>query len=813
MGAGAAGLWWLTRAATAAVETPSALPDPAAVAVAPAEPPAPPSRRAEPLPQAGDPADPVPEVPVPAPLSVDAAPGAGEPVRLPTAPVVPPTTAIPAANPTPPADPPAPKAEEKPPSARPKAAPAGGDARLTAERLGALKGATVFVKADAGRFGMTGSGFLMRLDGRTGLVVTNDHVVTPPASLRLRPKISLVFGSGTKNEKVLPAHVLATDGDRDLAVLKVEDVPDSFRPIDITREVEPIETMTVWVLGFPFGEALSVTRGNPAITVGKGTVSSIRLDERDEAAVVQIDGDLNPGNSGGPIVDGDGRLVGVAVARIVGTRIGLAIPPGELTKMLDGRVGAVGIRHRVVEDGSADVTAEAALIDPTNKIRSFGIHYVRADAPPAGYRRGADGVWPPLPGGTKYDLKLDGQKASGTFRLSGTDKVPVTYSFQAVYVNGAGKTVTTAPSKFRVTFAKDAVAAAPPSRGAPPPASVRPPRLNEPGPAARATNESLLGTASTTGGLTVMESKLPAKDVLTCLCWADGGKAFHALESNGVLRRVEMGQFKEELRLDVGARASWLSPSAEGLVLSVSDLQEVWLLDAKTFKVKARMDAPSVKRTLSAPALSYAYAVNHQGDSLHVLDLKTGATVRQYGARDFDVRGGVGFGSPLLTPDGKYLLTVRDRQLARFRVDGKDVTFEEIGPWIIEGRFDGPSLSGDGTLICAPSGGGNNRGLKDHPEIESYSTYVYPVTNLNRPSFALRQGAYPLAVGFDAKAGLVYTQNHEFELIVFTDKGLKLKEYRLSCGEPRQYLVHPAGRRLLLLAGAKLLDVELPAKE
>src|SRR5438046_133142 len=88
--------------------------------------------------------------------------------------------------------------------------------------------------------------------------------------------------------------------------------------------------------GAATGTALSTTRGNPAVTVGKGTVSSLREDEAGEVAVVQIDGDINPGNSGGPVVDGQGRLVGIAVAKITGTRIGLAIPPSELTKMLDG---------------------------------------------------------------------------------------------------------------------------------------------------------------------------------------------------------------------------------------------------------------------------------------------------------------------------------------------------------------------------------------------------------------------------------------------------------------------------------------------
>ena len=96
------------------------------------------------------------------------------------------------------------------------------------------------------------------------------------------------------------------------------------KPIDTATAVEPSETMTVYALGFPFGEALSTTKGNPSLTVGKATVSSLRENERGEVVVIQLDGNLNPGNSGGPVVDAKGRLVGVATAGVRGAGIGLA---------------------------------------------------------------------------------------------------------------------------------------------------------------------------------------------------------------------------------------------------------------------------------------------------------------------------------------------------------------------------------------------------------------------------------------------------------------------------------------------------------
>src|SRR5262249_44599517 len=124
------------------------------------------------------------------------------------------------------------------------------------------------------------------------------------------------------------------------------------------------------MFGFPFGNALALNKGNPAVTVGKGSVSSIRLNDRGDVALVQIDGDLNPGNSGGPVVDEKGRLVGVAVAQIRETRIGFAIPHAELTNMLGGRVTAASILRFTQDKGTVRFNGERWVLDRLNKIQS-----------------------------------------------------------------------------------------------------------------------------------------------------------------------------------------------------------------------------------------------------------------------------------------------------------------------------------------------------------------------------------------------------------------------------------------------------------
>ena len=74
------------------------------------------------------------------------------------------------------------------------------------------------------------------------------------------------------------------------------------------------------------------------MTINRGTISSIRDDEGGDTAMIQIDSDANPGNSGGPVVDSRGRLVGVLRGGKPGTNLNFAIPQIELTRMMNGRV-------------------------------------------------------------------------------------------------------------------------------------------------------------------------------------------------------------------------------------------------------------------------------------------------------------------------------------------------------------------------------------------------------------------------------------------------------------------------------------------
>ena len=138
--------------------------------------------------------------------------------------------------------------------------------------------------------------------------------------------------------------------------------------------------MTVYIFGFPFGEELALGKGNPPVNVGRGQVSSIRRDEDDRITSVLLDGALNPGNSGGPVVDARGRLVGISRATIRGANIGFAIAVPELLAMLDGRAEEPTFAVAPQEEGAATLTVEVPLLDPLARIKGPDLLHTRGPA-------------------------------------------------------------------------------------------------------------------------------------------------------------------------------------------------------------------------------------------------------------------------------------------------------------------------------------------------------------------------------------------------------------------------------------------------
>jgi hypothetical protein len=155
-----------------------------------------------------------------------------------------------------------------------------------------------------------------------GTLITNAHVVG-----MLRPGgpprgVEVVIHSGEAGEAKLAGTVVGVDRDNDLAVLRVggdlSRLPAAL-PVDTTTKLT--ELQNVYIFGFPFGVQLGKN-----ITVSASSVTSLRRGADGVLKQVQVNGGMHPGNSGGPVTDSRGVVVGVSVAGITGTQINFAVP-------------------------------------------------------------------------------------------------------------------------------------------------------------------------------------------------------------------------------------------------------------------------------------------------------------------------------------------------------------------------------------------------------------------------------------------------------------------------------------------------------
>jgi S1-C subfamily serine protease len=339
------------------------------------------------------------------------------------------------------------------PSSMSQPATRTGDGKLS---LDEIKKAVTYIKVEAGEHSSTGSGFLLRAEGNGGLVATNCHVVAGALASRAEgpgnaAKVKVVFDSGLPSEHEHDGEVVAADGEVDLALIRVGGLSRMPRPIDPRYSPELVETMPVRICGFPFGQMLATNSRSPAISIGKGAVSSLRRNDAGDIVVVQVDGAINHGNSGGPIVDDDGRLVGVTRARIKESGLGFAIPPGELLGLLDGRVHAPLFLPVGVEGGSAVFLTLVPVADPLKKIRSVSL-LVKTDAGQADNpERGSDGSWEPLAGAKRVELTLGNRGvAVGPLRLPLKEKLSALLQLACTY--DGGDTVFSRPVAFRLVL-------------------------------------------------------------------------------------------------------------------------------------------------------------------------------------------------------------------------------------------------------------------------------------------------------------------------------------------------------------------------
>ena len=274
--------------------------------------------------------------------------------------------------------------------------------RLAPAVLERVKRCTAYLRVHAATGAdFEGSGFLAV---EPGLVLTNAHVLDmlEPGSRPPR-RLDVVLDSGQKTERRLAGKVLGVDRASDLAVLRVV-APHLPGPLRVRSARALQETEPVYVFGFPYGERLGKN-----VTISVSSVSSLRS-EGGVLSRVQVNGGMHPGNSGGPVVDSAGRVVGVAVAGIANTEIHFAVPGDYVHAALNGRLDDMTLGQPYRDPQGCCVPVVVHMLDPLGRIRAVGFDVWTADPGDASGRRSAQAVMPiPLayrPETARGDIRL-----------------------------------------------------------------------------------------------------------------------------------------------------------------------------------------------------------------------------------------------------------------------------------------------------------------------------------------------------------------------------------------------------------------------
>jgi serine protease Do len=206
---------------------------------------------------------------------------------------------------------------------------------------GTIRDPEVGMTSNAG----SGTGFIISPDG---LAVTNNHVVTGAATLE-------VFIGGDTTESY-NAEILGVSECNDLALIRID--ADEPLPYLEWSDAPPTVGTEVYAAGFPLGDPeFTLTRGIISKAEASGDTSWASID-----ATIEHDANIQPGNSGGPLVDADGQVIGVnyavspaiSVAQFFAIRSELA--QDVVAELEDGDVESLGINGTAIFDEAAGLS-------------------------------------------------------------------------------------------------------------------------------------------------------------------------------------------------------------------------------------------------------------------------------------------------------------------------------------------------------------------------------------------------------------------------------------------------------------------------
>lgn len=219
-------------------------------------------------------------------------------------------------------------------------------------------GSTVVITASVnGKQKSTGTGFIYKKSGKLAYIMTNNHVIEGADAVQIEFNDS---------DKRIDAKIVGGDKYADIAVLTIED-NDSYKVVEVGNVDELKLGDTIFTVGSPMGVNYkgSVTKG---ILSGKDRMVDVSLNNSTVTdyymKVIQIDAAVNPGNSGGPLCDVSGKVIGIISLKIVQSEVegmGFAIPIQDAIKYASIIETGKEVTRPYVGVGMLDLTNEYYL--------------------------------------------------------------------------------------------------------------------------------------------------------------------------------------------------------------------------------------------------------------------------------------------------------------------------------------------------------------------------------------------------------------------------------------------------------------------
>lgn len=183
----------------------------------------------------------------------------------------------------------------------------GNNNELSTSKQSVLKIINVMTKNGKIVGAGTGTGFLINTQG---YLLTNNHVIEAMAGTKAQ--ILIVDGDNTAKKNLKPARLIWTSKTKDIAIIKVDNLSD--RPILKFTDKIPSEGDDIFAIGYPaVANEHELNKEKIESTVTKGALSKVVSDGVEGIAtkVLQHDVAVNPGNSGGPLLNSCGNVIGI----------------------------------------------------------------------------------------------------------------------------------------------------------------------------------------------------------------------------------------------------------------------------------------------------------------------------------------------------------------------------------------------------------------------------------------------------------------------------------------------------------------------